>query len=481
MKLIKLSFQSVIYTLIIMNAIVSVTIIVLERKQPEKTIAWLLIFVLLPPVGLILYIFLGRNWKMHKLRENFSPQVEELIYGAMKKLNNPEYLPLVELLASNSESPLFVNNEIKVFKDGNEKFKVLKEELLKARHHIHLEYYIVKSDTIGTEIKDILIQKSLEGVQVRFLMDRVGSIRVKRSYIKELKDAGVEVVQYSYFLAPILRKINTQINYRNHRKIVIIDGEVGFIGGINIGDEYLGKGKLGYWRDTHIMVKGDFVLGLQAVFIDDFITIKKANNDFSLYDGKFETYFQPVGSDEGKIMQLIKSGPDSRYPAIQQGILKMISMANHHIYITTPYFVPPESIMEALKVASLGGIDVRILFPGKYDHLTVYHASKTYLSELAACGVKVYFYDENSFVHAKVMTVDSKICTVGTANMDIRSYVLNYEINAVIYDSEVTEKLEDQFYEDLNSSIRLTAEDFENSPFYIRFLEAISRLFSSLL
>ena len=277
---IKSNFQTIFSIFVIINAIISVAIITLERKKPEKTIAWLLIFVLLPPVGLVLYLFLGRNWKMHKLREDFSPQVEELIYGGMKELNNYEYLPLIELLANNSESPLFINNSIQVFRNGTEKFEALKAELQKARHHIHMEYYIVKNDGIGNEIKDILIDKSLDGVQVRFIIDRVGSIRLGRRYIRELKAAGVDVVQYSYFLAPILRKINTQINYRNHRKIVVIDGEVGFIGGNNIGDEYLGKGKLGYWRDTHIMVKGDFVLGLQGVFFDDFITIKKVNKEF---------------------------------------------------------------------------------------------------------------------------------------------------------------------------------------------------------
>jgi cardiolipin synthase len=465
----------------LLNAIISVTIIILERKQPEKTIAWLLIFVLMPPVGIILYVFLGRNWKMHKLRENFSPQVEELVHRAINKLDNLEYLPLIELLANNSESPLFVSNEIKVFKDGAEKFESLKKELLKAKHHIHLEYYIIKSDNIGNEIKDILIQKSLEGVKVRFIIDRVGSIRLKRSYIKELKEAGIDVVQYSYFLAPILRYINTQINYRNHRKIVVIDGTVGFVGGINIGDEYLGKSKFGYWRDTHIMVKGDFVLGLQGVFLDDFITIKEANKELSFYGEDFGDYFLPVESKDKKIMQLVTSGPDSKFPAIQQGLLKMITMATDHIYITTPYFVPPDSILQALKIASLGGVDVRILFPGTYDHLIVYYASRTYLAELIKCGVKVYFYKKNAFVHAKVMTIDSKISTVGTANMDIRSYELNYEINAVIYNSETTEVLENQFYEDLKESTRMSTEIYENTPAYIKAFEAVARVFSSLL
>jgi cardiolipin synthase A/B len=418
---------------------------------------------------------------MHKLRENFSPQIQELIHGVIKKLEYPEYMPLIELLANNSDSPLFINNDIVIFRNGSEKFAAFKEELLKARHHIHLEYYIVKHDTIGNEIKDILLKKAREGVRIRFIMDRVGSIKLAKSYIRELKDEGIDVIQYSYFLAPLLSRINTQINYRNHRKIAIIDGEVGFIGGINIGDEYLGKGSLGYWRDTHIMVKGDFVLGLQGVFFDDFITIKKANKEFPFYDEDVQYYFPSTGDGDGKLMQLVKSGPDSKFFSIQQSVLKMITMATNHIYITTPYFVPPQSIMDALKIAALGGVDVKILFPGRYDHLTVYFASRTYLAELVRCGVKVYFYNKKSFVHAKVLTVDSKICTVGTANMDIRSYELNYEINAVIYDSKVTEKLEEHFYEDLRNSIKFTIEDYDSSSIFTKLLEAIARLFSALL
>jgi cardiolipin synthase A/B len=479
--IIKSSFQAIIYGIIIINAVVSTTIIILERKQPEKTIAWLLIFLMLPPVGLVLYLFLGTNWKLHKLREGYSPQIDGIINRAITKVKNPEYLPLIELLANNSESPLFLNNEIKIFNNGEDKFYHLKQELLKANHHIHLEYYIVKSDTIGNEIKDILIRKSLEGVKVRFIMDRVGSIKLSRSYIKDLKAAGVDVVQYSYFLAPIFRYINTEINYRNHRKIAIIDGKVGFVGGINIGDEYLGKGKLGYWRDTHIMVKGDFVLGLQGVFIEDFITIKEAKKELSLHGENFNDYFLPLSGSDNKIMQLIKSGPDSKYPAIQQGIHKMITMASDHIFITTPYFVPPESILESLKIAALGGVDVRILFPGRYDHITVYYASKTYLSELIKCGVKVYFYNKNSFVHSKVMTIDGKVSTVGTANMDIRSYALNYEINAVIYDQDVTQGLERQFNIDLDSSKLMSQQDFDNVSPYIKALEAVARIFSALL
>ncbi|NLP28721.1 MAG: cardiolipin synthase [Clostridia bacterium] len=465
----------------ILYIMLTLTLIALERKQPEKTIAWLLIFVLFPPLGIILYLFLGRNWKIHKLPEDFSPTIKELINNAMDHLPNMEYFPLIQLIAKNSHSPLYVHNEIKILNNGEEKFALLKEEFKKAKHHIHMEYYIVKSDTIGNELKDILIEKALEGVKVRIIMDRVGSIFVTKAYLNELRQAGVDVIQYSYFLAPLLKIINTQINFRNHRKIVVIDGLVGFVGGINIGDEYLGKGKLGYWRDTHLMVRGDFVLGLQAVFIDDYITIKNAHNELSFQGEDFKDYFKTPSVDKGKVMQLVRSGPDSKHYSIEQAIIKMITLAKKHIYITSPYFVPSESLLNCLKIASLGGIDVKILFPGTYDHLLVYYASRTYLAELSTCGVEVYLYNPSAFIHSKLITVDGKICTIGTANMDRRSFELNYEINAVIYDKEVTEELEIHFFKDLKDSRKISPEEWAQSSYPIKLLESFCRIFSSLL
>ncbi|NEZ45878.1 cardiolipin synthase [Clostridium niameyense] len=473
--------KTVLSAFFIINIIISIIVIILERKKPEKTIAWLLVFVIFPPLGLFLYIFLGRNWKKNKLHEKTNIEIEELIQESMSKIKKTRYSSLIELLSKNSESPLFKDNSIKIFKDGSEKFEILKKELMKAEHHIHLEYYIVKSDGIGEEIKDILIEKVKEGVQVRFIIDRVGSIGIKKSYIRDLIENGVDVVQYSYFLAPFLKLINTQINYRNHRKIAVIDGKTGFLGGINIGDEYLGKSKFGYWRDTHIMVKGDFVMGLQAVFMDDFATIKEANKEFFYYGEDFSDYFPKPDDCNKKLMQLVKSGPDSQFQAIMQAVFKMINLAKDHIYITTPYFVPNDSIMNALKIASLGGVDVRILFPGKYDHLVVYYASKTYLEELSNYGIKIYFYEDKSFIHAKTMMVDGEIATVGTANMDIRSFELNYEINAVIYDEETTEQLEYIFFEDLKRSRRIYREDFINKPMRTRINEGVARVFSALL
>lgn len=474
--------ENLIYILFFINIVISLAIIGLERKQPEKTIAWLLVFILLPPIGFILYIFLGRNWKLKTLNKGLSDEMADLVNPIMDRIEDKSYKSLMQLVATNSQSPIFVNNEVTVLNNGKEKFDALKKELLKAKHHIHLEYYIVKNDSIGNEIKDILIQKSKEGIKVRFIMDRVGSIRLKKSYIRDLERNGIEVAQYSYFLAPILRRINTQINYRNHRKIVVIDGTVGFLGGINIGDEYLGKSSLGFWRDTHIMIKGDCVLGLQSVFMDDFLTIEKANNRYTFYDKEFDKYFPTLETDKGNcIMQLVKSGPESTYPSIMQSIIKMIYMATNYIYITTPYFVPPESVMEALRTSILSGVNVKILVPAKPDHLTVYLASKTYLSELVDCGAEIYCYNKDCFIHGKVLTIDGKMSTVGTANMDRRSYELNYELNSIIYNTNVTRELDEKFMDDLRCSTRLYSEDFSDITKVEKVLQGIARIFSSLL
>jgi len=467
--------------LFFLNSILLIAVIILERRSPEKTIAWFLIFLIIPPLGILLYIFIGRNWKKHKLNNNFSEHTKELIDSFTEKIKRPDFKPLLELLAKNNDSPIFSNSDIIIYNNGEEKFASLKSELLKAEHHIHLEYFIVKDDNIGNEIKDILIRKAGIGVRVIFIIDRVGSIKLKNTYINQLREAGVEVVYYSYFLAPLLRIFNTQINYRNHRKIAIIDGKVGFLGGMNIGDEYLGKGKLGFWRDTHIMVKGDFVLGLQAVFLNDYMNIKRTNGSKKFFLDEADKYCPEINRDKGKIMQLVYSGPDSEIPSILQSVLKMISMAEKSIYIMTPYFIPTESLLDALKVAALSGVEIKILFPGRFDHYIVYQASQTYLKEIIKYGAKVYFYDKDSFVHSKVITIDGEISNVGTANMDIRSYMLNYEVNTVIYDKEITVQLNHDFEEDLKKSVLITNEYFDRMPVYIRFIQSLARVISYLL
>lgn len=466
---------------LLINLLLVSTIVILEKKRPEKTLAWILILIFIPPVGLILYIFLGRSWKINKLDKTISFSLKELLYPLKFPSNLNKYKSLIDLLALNSYSPLFINNEINILNGGYEKFECLKKELLKATNHIHLEYYIVKDDIIGNEIKDILIKKSLQGVKIRFIIDRVGSSKLSGNYVKQLKAAGVEIIFYSYFLAPFLRIVNTQINYRNHRKIVIIDGEVGFLGGINIGDDYLGNGNLGNWRDCHLMIRGDFVLALQSVFLDDYSIIKKTCNENYDLTNNIENFFKSTPIVGSTAMQITRSGPDSEYPSIMQSLIKMISMAKKEINIITPYFVPPEVLMDTLKIAILSGVTVKIIYPKKADHFTVNRASLTYLAELVRCGCKVYLYSDKAFIHSKILTIDNEICTVGTANLDIRSFYLNYEINTVIYDNNITKKLNEIFLEDLKNCVEFNLDNFDNTSLNNKFINGLCRLFSSIL
>ena len=338
--------------------------ILFGTKRPEKTLSWILILIILPPIGLLLFIFLGRNWKINTLDKKTKEKALGLTQISNEKRDTilNEYKDIINLVASNSYSPLFLNNKIKILDGGINKYSTLKEKLINAKEHIHLEYYIVKNDKIGNELKDILIMKAKEGVKVRFIIDKVGSIKLNRKYIKDLRKSGVDVAFYSYVLAPFLRFINTQINYRNHRKIAIIDSRFAFVGGINIGDEYLGLGKMGDWKDCHIMIEGDCVLGLQSVFLDDFSSIKKYNNEEINILNNLDEYFKNYNSYSNIPMQIIKSGPDSQFPSILQVLIKMIMSAQKSINIITPYFIPSEGLMDSLKIALLSGINVCFIF-----------------------------------------------------------------------------------------------------------------------
>jgi cardiolipin synthase len=310
----------------------------------------------------------------------------------------------------------------------------------------------------------------------------MGSVDLKKKTIKKMRKNGVDFVFYSYVLAPFLKVINTMMNYRNHRKIIVIDGEIGYTGGFNIGDEYIESKEFGEWQDTHLRITGDFVYGLQATFLDDFNRIKEIMKDKFFELQNLQRYFPEHSENLQDLkMQLIKSGPDSDNPAIMEGIMKMISMAKKNIYITTPYFIPTDQILSALKIAIFSGIDVSILMPKKIDHKVVRWASMTYLEEIIDVGGKVYLYDEKDFVHSKSITIDGEMCSVGSANMDIRSYLLNYELNAVIYDEMITKNIENDFIKKIQKSEILTKYYFEGRSLFTKYKESLARTFSNIM
>jgi len=462
----------------------STSILIMERKRPEKTIVWIIILIVFPLFGISLYLLFGRNWKRRKNRLNIKTDdlTKELfkIYNTNLKID--KYKPLTNLFSNNSYSPLYGKNHIDIFYNGDKLFNKIIHDIKQAKDHIHLEYYIFSDDKLGKKIIDELIKKAKEGVEIKIIADKMGSVDLKRKTIKKMRENGIDFVFYSYVLAPILKIINTMINYRNHRKIIVIDGEIGYTGGFNIGDEYIESKEFGTWKDTHLRITGDFIYGLQATFLDDFNRIKHIIKDKFFELDNLKRYFPEHHGDDLDIkMQLIKSGPDSDNPAIMEGIMKMISIAKKNIYITTPYFIPTDQILSALKVAIFSGIDVSILMPKKIDHKVVRWASMTYLEELIDIGGKVYLYDEKNFLHSKTITVDGEICSVGSANMDIRSYLLNYELNAVIYDEEITKNIEDNFFNKVRKSRILNKYYFEKRSLFTKYKESFARIFSNIM
>ncbi|NLI61905.1 MAG: cardiolipin synthase [Methanosarcinaceae archaeon] len=476
------------------NSLISFTIIFIDREKPKRAISWLLVFMLFPFIGLIVYLFLGRRWKSTTLKEKLSSGIQDNIKTSLDKYDGP-YSNMVEMVSKENGLPVFLYNEIEIFKDGTEKFESLLKDIDEAKHHIHLEYYIAMSDKIGRKIFDRLIEKSKSGVKVRVVLDKFGSRNFSRKYIKEIRDAGVELLFYTAYDACFTRIIDFSLNHRNHRKIVVIDGVIGYLGGNNISDNYIGLGNMGYWRDTHIRVRGELVAGLQALFLDDFYSVLSHNKKTSKWelDRKFKKMVDNYGNEkdflsyfpENKVtnylpMQMVYIGPGSPFSAIEHLFLKMISEAEESIYITTPYFVPSDSLTESLKIAINSGVSVNIIFPGQYDHSPVGHACITYLKELLDEGANIYFYDKDSYTHDKTMLVDSKMFTVGSSNFDVRSFYYNFEVNAVVYDEKTSKLIENNFKEDIAKSKQLTLEEYNKGSKLRHFLESFFRLFSLL-
>jgi cardiolipin synthase len=334
-----------------------------------------------------------------------------------------------------------------------------------------MEYYIIEDDHIGNLIQRLLIKKAKEKVEVRFIYDDVGCWSLPNHFIDAMTDAGVEIYP---FLPVRFPSFANKINYRNHRKIVVVDGTVGFVGGLNIADRYLqGKQELGIWRDTHLRLEGEVVRSLQVVFLVDWYFV----SDEIVQDKR---YFPISNIQEHHLVQITASGPDSDWASIMQAYFAAISSAKSSIYISSPYFLPNESILTALKAASLSGLDVRILLPARSDSKMVFWSSRSYVTELLGAGIRVFFY-EKGFPHSKLLIVDSVLCSVGTANMDIRSFDQNFEVSALIYDEDITRELLDSYLLDLQNSTEIILRDWEKRSKRDSIKESVARIFSPLL
>ncbi|KKO51025.1 cardiolipin synthase [Paenibacillus sp. DMB20] len=459
-------------------------VLLLEFRNPAKAVAWLFILFCLPLIGFVLYFFVAQDYKQRlKIRSRGTRLFREIKGHLWKRaavvrhatdMHNSDFhhnLRLFNLLNHLSESPITGCNRTKVLTDGEEAFSAMLEAMEQATDHIHVEFYIFRHDTIGTKFQDIMVRKAKEGVKVRLICDGLGSYKLKNWFIRRFKESGVE---FHFFLPAMASVFNRRINYRNHRKIVVVDGTVGFLGGINVGDDYLGKyPKMGYWRDTHLEVEGDAVYFLQNVFLHDWrLAAGEKLLDLSLFPEHH------CNGDEQ--VQILSSGPDMNWNAIQEMCFGSISVAKERIWITTPYFIPDEGLYEALKTAAVSGVDVRIIIPDRADSRLVKLASLSYVEDLLTAGVKFYEY-RKGFIHAKVLIVDDLIGSVGTANMDMRSFFCNFELTAVMFDKKPISRLVSDFQEDLANSLLIDAKTFHNRGRRQKAAEILCRMLSPML
>ncbi|WP_053372204.1 cardiolipin synthase [Paenibacillus sp. FJAT-27812] len=469
-------FIAVLIIYIVQLAIV----FMMEHRRPAQLTAWLLIVFICPIVGFIAYLVLGKDFTRRRRIERYKQEVIRSANQMSQKVTEAKDIgnsqlaikdKLYAMLTGLVPFPITRNNETVVLTNGSDTYEAILKQLERASHHIHMVYYTLRDDEIGTRFMEVLTRKAREGVEVRVVYDGIGSMQLGEAYLNKLRLAGVKT---SCFLPPRIAFYDRKLNYRNHRKIVVVDGQVGYFGGINIGDEYLGKDpKLGFWRDTHLQMKGDSVYYLQELFLNDWAFAAKEELDGKAY--------MPRHHCEGdERVLIVPSKPGQHEHKIEEVMFAAITAASSRIYITTPYFIPDPSLVMGLRTAALSGVDVRLIIPGIADSKLVLLATLSYIQEMLEAGVKVYRY-EKGFVHAKVMIVDRMLATVGSANVDMRSLLCNFELSAVLFDEGTIDRLEADFMEDLHHSRELDLPTFMNRPKGQKAAESLIHMLSPLL
>ena len=484
---ITISLQQILSALFVIYAIAVLGFTLLDNRTPQSTFAWLFLMMTFPVLGLVIYILFGRNYKAFsnetKLARigGLSEQVIKPLletqanYAEKVRLEKPESYrqKLLSLVQHNSQSLLTAYNRVEILQDTTEKYPRLLEDVRNAKSSIHLLYYIWSEDEYTLQLKDALIERAKAGIKVHALADAT-CLNVSKEYLQDLRDAGVQLLPYKAFMK--IGYFHT-LNYRSHRKIVVIDGKIGYIGGLNLDKEQLpGGNRLGSWRDTHLRIEGEAAQALQSTFVVSWFNTTQEKLDTETYFPKMDLSqlpFTPV--------QITLGGPDSQWKAMQQLYFFMIMNAKKKVQIQSPFFIPDESLLEAIKAAALSGVEVEIMCSKHGTAVELAHrASFTYLADVARAGAKVYMYNKGYF-HSKTINVDSQVCAIGTANFDIRSFSINYEAMAVLYDTEISRELAADFENDLKSCETLTWEDYQTYPLWRRLLNSATRLASPLL
>ncbi len=456
------------------NIILIIVVVFFKRKDPAVAMAWLLCFIFMPVIGPVIYIIFGWGLKKRTKKKYIEKTRQSFAFSTNTKNAEPaeEYRFLTDYFKNTSKSILTENNSLKVYTDAREKYDDLIEDIKNAKETINLLYFIIRSDEIGKEILTLLTLKALEGVEVRFLYDGFGSILTPNKAFKALKKSKNAEVRA--FL-PVNIFSYSLINHRNHRKIAIIDGKIAYLGGMNIGDEYMGLKKLSPWRDTHLKIVGNAVSEVQRIFCLDweFTTGENIKANSELF------FKEPIKTDKITPMQIVASGPDSSCDEIKSGFIKMLYNAKEYVYLQTPYFAPDQSFLDAIKTAAETGVDVRLMIPQIPDKKYVYYTTLSYIDELLASGVKVYLYP--GFIHSKTVVSDDSVVSIGTTNIDIRSFTLHFEVNAFIYSSDEAKKNKNIFLNDLKKSKEITQESQKKRSIFQIMKEGFFRLFAPIM
>ncbi len=457
-------------------AVVVIVMILLENRNPIKTLSWIMIMIILPVLGIIIYAFFGQDFRRRKIvnykKRFLNPTSFDYTTPVIESTTNVSTITkkLVRLLNANSASELYSGAEIDVFTSGDKTFSSLFRDIEEAKEHIHVEFYIIANDDVGKKFLDLLTLKARSGVRVRVIYDYFGGWSLSKKVLKQLRADGI-------YIQPFLPADSifgiSRINYRNHRKIVVIDGKIAYTGGLNIAERYRRGNSLGLWRDTFVRISGSAAHGLQNIFLNDWHFVDKKD----IVDKKY----YPAIEDKGTAyVQTVMSGPDTDWQNILQGVVLAISNAKKCVYIHTPYYLPPESLMTAIETAAFSGVDVRIMIPEHNDNRLVAAASRSYMQRLMDVGVRVFYYKFN-FLHSKAIVIDDEVSIVGTANMDVRSYEQNFEVASFIYHKETARTLQTKFLDDMVQCRELNANVWRHRSYYRRFKESVARLFSPLL
>ncbi|MDR1742442.1 MAG: cardiolipin synthase [Dysgonamonadaceae bacterium] len=470
--------QFLVYLLQILYAITVVGMIIViisENRNPIKTVSWILVIMFLPVIGLLFYLIVGQDITKKQV-------ISKRMYSKLKKrpldevctvdeVNPPEgYEQLVKLLKNLDHTSLLGGNDLQFYTNGKDHFEALLSDIDRAKKHIHIEYYIFEDDKLGNRVKEALIRKAEEGLKIRVIYDSFGSRHTKKRFFEDMRKAGIEVESFLKLVMPI---ITSRLNYRNHRKIVVIDGQIGYVGGMNIADRYVDGASWGPWRDTQVRIEGKGVQGLQSIFLIDWYFVSQ-----TLITSR--KYFPVLDVYGSAAMQMVDSGPFKEEWEISNGVLQAIYNAKKSIFIQTPYFLPPDNMVEALQAAAVRGVDVRIMLSKRSDMYLVQRASFSFVKEMLLSGVKVYLY-KNGFLHSKMMIFDDMLTLVGSVNFDFRSFESNFEVEAFIYDEEKTAEAKNIFLADQRNADIVSLREWLKRPKMRRFFESFMRLFAPLL